>query len=168
MLKHSLRFTLLAAIIFTVVSLSAASPRPIRNGWEPGPHAHAGRRYQYPLFSSVTMREIVHISAAASRFVCASPMSSVSIPHVADVHVALSAGGASSSRERSRRHFWRSRIRQHPPAAPFSPIRCAHCRPALRSRVSFYLPAQIMRAETYHSFADQDNYLATATHRRLT
>jgi lysophospholipase L1-like esterase len=26
--------------------------------------------------------------------------------------------------------------------------------------VSFYLPSQIMRAETYHSFADQNNYIA--------
>ncbi len=26
--------------------------------------------------------------------------------------------------------------------------------------VSFYLPSQVMRAETYHSFADQDNFIA--------
>ena len=164
MLKHSLRFTLLAAIIFTVVSLSAAqsTPHPQWVGtWATSPMQAEGINIR--LFSSVTMREIVHISAGGEqirlRFTNEFGLDPLT---VADVHVALSAGGASiqPASDHAVTFGGAASVNIPPGGAIFSDPVALTVAPLSDLAVSFYLPAQIMRAETYHSFADQDNYLA--------
>jgi hypothetical protein len=97
MLKHSSRFTSLAAILLTAASLSEAQsmPHPQWVGtWAASPMQADGVNIR--LFSSVTMREIVHISAGGEqirlRFTNEFGLDPLT---VADVHVALSAGGSS-------------------------------------------------------------------------
>ena len=116
------------------------------------------------LFSSVTMREIVHISAGGTqirlRFTNEFGLDPLT---VADAHVALSAGGAAPSSPRSDHAVTfggAASVNIPPGAAIFSDPVALAVAPLSDLAVSFYLPAQIMRAETYHSFADQDNYLA--------
>ena len=60
---------------------------------------------------------------------------------------ALTFGGASS-------------VRIPPGAAIYSDPTALEVAPLADLAVSFYLPSQVMRAETYHSFADQDNFEA--------
>jgi lysophospholipase L1-like esterase len=115
------------------------------------------------LFSSVTMREIAHISAGGEqirlRFTNEFGLDPLTI---ADAHVALSAGGASiqPGSDRAVTFGGAASVNIPPGAAIFSDPVALAVAPLSDLAVSFYLPSQIMRAETYHSFADQDNYLA--------
>ncbi|MGD1063632.1 MAG: SGNH/GDSL hydrolase family protein [Terracidiphilus sp.] len=164
MLKHSLRFTSLAAIVFTAAALSAAQspPHPQWVGtWAASPMQADGVNIR--LFSSVTMREIVHISAGGPqirlRFTNEFGLDPLT---VADAHVALSAGGASiqPGSDHAVSFGGAASVNIPPGGAIFSdPVPLAIA-PLSDVAVSFYLPPQIMRAETFHSFADQDNYLA--------
>jgi len=115
------------------------------------------------LFSSVTLREIVHISVGGPqirlRFTNEFGLDPLT---VADAHVALSAGGGAiqSSTDHAVTFGGAASVNIPPGAAMFSdPVQLAVA--SLSDiAVSFYLPPQIMRAETFHAFADQDNYLA--------
>jgi lysophospholipase L1-like esterase len=115
------------------------------------------------LFSSMTMREIVHISAGGEqirlRFTNEFGLDPLT---VADAHVALSAGGSAiqPATDRAVTFGGAASVNIPPGAAIFSDPVALDVAPFSDVAVSFYLPAQIMRAETYHSFADQDNYVA--------
>jgi lysophospholipase L1-like esterase len=115
------------------------------------------------LFSSVTMREIVHISAGGEqirlRFTNEFGIDPLT---VADVHVALSAGGSSiqPGSDHAVSFGGAASVNIPPGGAVFSDPVALAVAPLSDVAVSFYLPAQIMRAETVHLFADQDNYLA--------
>jgi lysophospholipase L1-like esterase len=115
------------------------------------------------LFSSMTMREIVHISAGGEqirlRFTNEFGLDPLT---VADAHVALSAGGSSilPATDHTVTFGGAASVNIPPGGAMFSDPVALAVAPLSDVAVSFYLPPQIMRAETYHSFADQDNYLA--------
>jgi lysophospholipase L1-like esterase len=115
------------------------------------------------LFSSVTMREIVHISAGGAqvrlRFTNEFGIDPLT---VADAHVALSAGGSAiqPGSDHAVTFGGAATVNIPPGAAIFSdpvPFKVA---PLSNVAVSFYLPPQIMRAETAHASAVQDNYVA--------
>jgi lysophospholipase L1-like esterase len=164
MLKHSLRFTSLAAVIFTAASLSPAQsmPHPQWTGtWATSPMQAAG--FDIRLFSSVTMREVVHISAGGQqirlRFTNEFGLDPLT---VADAHVALSAGGSSTDpgSDHAVTFGGVASVNIPPGGAIFSDPVAFAVAPLSNLAVSFYLPPQIMRAETYHAFADQDNEIA--------
>jgi lysophospholipase L1-like esterase len=81
---------------------------------------------------------------------------------ISDAHVALSAGN--STIEPGIDHaitFGGATSVNIPPGGElFSDPVALAVKPESDLDVSFYLPSQIMRAETYHAFADQDNFIA--------
>ena len=164
MLKHSFRFISLAAIIFMAASLSAAQslPHPQWVGtWATSPMQADGINIR--LFSSVTMREIVHISAGGPqirlRFTNEFGIDPLTI---ADAHVALSAddGAIQPATDHTVTFGGAASVNIPPGAAIFSDPVALAVPPLSDLAVSFYLPPQIMRAETFHAFADQDNFIA--------
>ena len=114
-------------------------------------------------FASVTLRQIVHVSNGGEnvrvRFSNAFGLDGLTI---SDAHVALSAGGSAikDGTDHALTFGGVSSVRIPPGAEMYSdPVAIAV--PALSDvAVSFYLPSQVMRAETYHQFADQDNFAA--------
>jgi lysophospholipase L1-like esterase len=115
------------------------------------------------LFSSMTMREIVHVSVGGPqirlRFTNEFGLDPLT---VSEAHVALSAGGSSiqPASDHAVTFGGATSVNIPPGAAIFSDPVALAVAPLSDVAVSFYLPPQIMRAETFHSFADQDNYLA--------
>ena len=164
MLKNSSRFTFLAAVLLAAASLSVAQSTPPLQWvgtWAASPMQAEGINLR--LFSSTTMREIVHISAGGPqirlRFTNEFGLDPLT---VADAHVALSAGGSSiqPGTDHAVTFGGAASVNIPPGGAMFSdPVPLAVA-PLADVAVSFYLPPQIMRAETFHSFADQDNFLA--------
>ena len=163
MFKRSVFTLALAAFVFAAASSRAQSmPHPQWVGtWAASPMQADGINIR--LLSSVTLREIVHISAGGEqirlRFTNEFGLDPLT---VADAHVALSAGGSSiqPGSDRAVTFGGAASVNIPPGAAIFSDPVALAVAPLSDLAVSFYLPPQIMRAETFHSFADQDNYLA--------
>jgi lysophospholipase L1-like esterase len=115
------------------------------------------------LFSSITMREIVHISAGGEqirlRFTNEFGLDPLTI---SEAHVALSAGGSAikPGSDHAVTFGGAASVNIPPGGAIFSDPVALAVAPLSDVAVSFYLPPQIMRAETFHGFADQDNYVA--------
>jgi lysophospholipase L1-like esterase len=130
--------------------------------WATAPMLAEGGFHVRP-FSAVTVREIAHISNGGQqlrvRFTNEFGLDPLTI---GDAHVALSAGGPAikEGTDHALTFGGAASVRIPPGAAIYSdPIPLA-VPPLCDVAVSFFLPAQIMRAETYHPFADQDNYAA--------
>lgn len=163
MLKRSISAFAFAALVFATVSSRAQSmPHPQWVGtWATSPMQADGNNIR--LFSSVTMREIVHISAGGAqirlRFTNEFGLDPLT---VADAHVALSAGGSATQpgSDRAVTFGGAASVNIPPGAAIFSDPVALSVAPLSNLAVSFYLPPQIMRAETFHAFADQNNYVA--------
>ncbi len=115
------------------------------------------------LFSGATLREIAHISLGGDqirlRFTNEFGLDPLTL---SDVHVALSAGGGAIqlASDRAVTFGGATSVDISPGAAIFSDPIALTVAPLADVAVSFYLPPQIMRAETYHAAAHQDNYLA--------
>ena len=163
MFKRSIAALALAALVFAARSSRAQSaPQPQWVGsWATSPMQATG--VDLRLFSSVTLREIVHISAGGDeirlRFTNEFGLDPLT---VADAHVALSAGGGAiqPGSDRAVTFGGAASVNIPPGAAIFSDPVALAVAPLADLAVSFYLPPQIMRVETYHWFAGQDNYLA--------
>ncbi len=114
-------------------------------------------------FAAVTLREIAHVSNGGEqmrvRFTNEFGLDGLTI---SDAHVAMSAGGTAikDGTDHTLTFGGVSGVRIPPGAAMYSdPVALAV--PALSDvAVSFYLPSQVMRGETYHAFADQENFVA--------
>jgi lysophospholipase L1-like esterase len=130
--------------------------------WATSPMLAPGGFTVHP-FAAVTLREIAHVSNGGQqirvRFTNEFGLDGLTI---SDPHVALSAGGSAikEGTDHALTFGGASSVRIPPGAAMYSdPVALAV--PALSDvAVSFYLPSQVMRGETFHSFADQDNYVA--------
>lgn len=163
MLKRSISAFAFAALVFaTAASRAQSMPHPQWVGtWATSPMQADGNNIR--LFSSVTMREIVHISAGGAqirlRFTNEFGLDPLT---VADAHVALSAGGSATQpgSDRAVTFGGAASVNIPPGAAIFSDPVALSVAPLSNLAVSFYLPPQIMRAETFHAFADQNNYVA--------
>lgn len=163
MFKRTIPALTLAALVFATASSRAQSmPHPQWVGtWATSPMQADGISIR--LFSSVTMREVVHISAGGAqirlRFTNEFGLDPLTI---ADAHVALSAGGSSiqPASDHAVTFGGAASVNIPPGGAIFSDPVALAVAPLSDVAVSFYLPPQIMRAETFHAFADQDNYLA--------
>jgi lysophospholipase L1-like esterase len=153
-----------------LAALFLAAPAPFRaqssqwvGTWATAPMlADGGMNVR--VLTGVTLREIAHISVGGPqirvRFTNAYGNDPLT---VADAHVALSAGnGAIQPGIDHAITFGGATTVNIPPGAEIFSDPVALAVPALCDvAVSFYLPPQIMRAETYHGFADQDNYLVS-------
>ncbi len=116
------------------------------------------------LFSSVTLREIVHISLGGTQIRLRFTNEFGSDPLlVNDVHVARSAGGGAieAGSDRAVTFGGASSVQIPPGAAIFSDPVNFDAASFSDLAVSFYLPPQIMRAETFHALANQENFIAT-------
>ena len=82
---------------------------------------------------------------------------------ISDAHVALSAGGGAiqPGSDHAITFGGATSVNIPPGAELFSDPVALAVQPLSDLAISFYLPSQVMRAETYHSFADQDNFIAT-------
>ncbi|HZL53297.1 MAG TPA: SGNH/GDSL hydrolase family protein [Terracidiphilus sp.] len=114
-------------------------------------------------FAAVTLREVVHISSGGEqirvRFTNEFGLDGLTI---ADAHVAVSAGGAAikDGTDHAITFGGQATVRIPPGAAIYSDPVALAVAPLSDVAVSFYLPSQVMRGETYHAFADQDNFVA--------
>ncbi len=173
MLKHCFCLAALAALVLAFGAPSRAQSAPHPQA-QPMPHPQwVGTWATAPMlaeggfnvrpFSGVTLREIVHISVGGVQFRVrftnaygADPLT------ISDAHVALSAGnGAIQPGIDHAITFGGATSVNIPPGAElFSDPVALAVAPLSDLAVSFYLPSQVMRAETYHSFADQDNFIA--------
>jgi len=114
-------------------------------------------------FSGTTLREIVHISAGGAqirvRFTNAFGTDPLTI---SDAHEALSAGSAAiqPGADHAITFGGATSVNVPPGAELFSDPVALAVQPLSDLAISFYLPSQVMRAETYHSFACQDNFIA--------
>ena len=130
--------------------------------WAAAPMLAAGGFTVHP-FAAVTLREIVHVSCGGEqvrvRFTNEFGQDGLT---VSDAHVALSAGGSAikDGTDHALTFGGASSVRIPAGAAMYSDPVTLALAPLSDLAVSFYLPSQVMRAETYHAFADQDNFIA--------
>jgi lysophospholipase L1-like esterase len=110
----------------------------------------------------VTLRKIAHVSNGGQqvrvRFTNEFGLDGLTI---GDAHVALSAGGSTikDGTDHAFTFGGASIVRIPPGAAMYSDPVALAVPPLSDVAVSFYLPSQVMRGETFHSFADQDNFV---------
>jgi lysophospholipase L1-like esterase len=140
----------------------AASPPQWVGTWASSPMLAAGGFTVRP-FAAVTLREIVHVSNGGElvrvRFTNEFGLDGLTI---GNAHVALSAGDAAIKEGTDHAlTFGGSASVRIPPGAVMYSDPVALTVPALSDvAVSFYLPSQVMRGETYHQSAQQTNYVA--------
>ncbi len=165
MLNRCFRLAACAVLVFLIGALSRAqsAPHPQWVGtWVTAPMVAEGGFNVRPL-CGVTLREIVHVSAGGAqirvRFTNAYGTDPLTI---SDAHVALSAGKAAiqAGLDHAITFGGATTVNIPPGAELFSDPVALAVQPLSDLAVSFYLPSQVMRAETYHSFADQDNFIA--------
>ena len=165
MFTHCFPIFVLAALAFafTAPSRAQSMPDPQWVGtWATSPYLADGG-FNVRTLTGVTLREIAHISVGGAqvrvRFTNEFGLDPLTI---SDAHVALSAGGGSiqAGSDHALTFGGATSVNVPPGAAIFSDPVALEVAPLSNVAVTFYLPPQIMRAETYHGFADQDNYLA--------
>src|SRR6185312_259600 len=155
------------AFVFSFAIASACpaqtAPHAQWNGtWASSPMLATSGFAVHP-FSATTLREVVHVSAGGSRvrvrFTNAYGLDQLIIR---DAHVALSAGG--NAIQPGTDHaltFGSANTISIPPGAEmFSNPVTLDVPPLSNLAISFFLPPQIMRAETYHETAHEDNFIA--------
>ena len=165
MLNRCCRLAVFVTVVLTVpvLSLAQTAPHPQWVGtWATAPMLADGGFNVRPL-TGVTLREIVHISAGGAeirvRFTNAYGTDPLI---VSDAHVALSAGNAAiqPGSDHAITFGGATTVNIPPGAELFSDPIAFAVQPLSDLVISFYLPSQVMRAETYHSFGDQDNFIA--------
>lgn len=158
------------ALVFAALALAAVPPTRAQSmphpqwvgTWAAAPMLADGGFAARP-FSGTTLREVAHISVGGAqirvRFTNAYGTDPLTIN---DAHVALSAGGAAiqPGSDHAITFGGAATVNIPPGAELFSDPVALSVSPLTDVAVSFNLPSQVMRAETYHAFADQDNYLA--------
>ena len=153
------------ALVLTPIAPSRAQSTPHQQWvgtWATSPYlAEGGMNIR--MLSGVTLREIAHISTGGAqvriRFTNEFGLDPLTI---SDAHVALSAGGNSiqPASDHAITFGGANTVNVPPGGAIFSDPVALEVAPLSDVAVTFYLPPQIMRAETYHGFADQDNFVA--------
>jgi len=166
MLKRRLSFIAFATLIlpFCLESTAQSAPHPQWVGtWATAPMTVEATDFDFRVFSGVTLRQIAHISTSGAqlriRFTNEFGLDPLTI---SDANVALSAGGGAIQPGSSHAVTFSgaSTVNVPPGAAIFSDPVALQAAPLSDIAVSFYLPPQVMRAETYHAFSDQDNFAA--------
>jgi lysophospholipase L1-like esterase len=165
MFKRCFAVVVLAALVFVpAVSSAQSAPKPQWVGtWATAAMLADGPLYTRML-SGVTLRQIAHISIGGTqariRFTNKFGLDPLTI---SDAHVALSAGGSSiqPGSDHTITFGGASTVNVPPGGAIFSDPVALQVAPLANVAVTVYLPPQVMRAETFHSLANQDNFVAT-------
>lgn len=161
--RHSLAFVF--AAVFSVIACAgiyAQTPGRAQwvGTWATSPMLAEGGFRVHP-FAAVTLREIVHISNGGPRVrIRLTNEFGLDPLTISNAHVALSAGGSAikDGTDHAVTFGGATSVRIAPGAAIYSdPVDLA-VPPLSDLSVSFFIPSQIMRAETAHLFADQDNF----------
>lgn len=153
-----------------VLSLALSAPGHAQSGgrqtwvgtWATAPMLADGGFRARP-FANTTLREIVHVSSGGARIrIRFTNEFGIDPLTIGSAHVAVSAGGAAikDGTDHALTFNGASGIRIAPGAAVWSDPVDLTVAPLSDVAVSFFLPSQIMRAETAHLFADQDNFVA--------
>ena len=164
MFKRCFAVVVLAAFVFVpAVSSAQSAPKP---QWV-GTWATAAMLADVPgsirMLSGVTLRQIAHISVGGAqvriRFTNKFGLDPLTI---SDAHLALSAGGSSiqPGSDHTITFGGASTVNVPPGGAIFSDPVALQVAPLANVAVTVYLPPQVMRAETFHSLANQDNFVA--------
>lgn len=130
--------------------------------WATSPMAVENGASRHP-FCGVTLREIAHVSTGGAQIRIRFTNEFGEDPlTISDAHVAQSAGESATKEgtDRALTFGGASSVRIPPGAVMISdPVDLDV--PALSDvAVSFYLPMQNMRSETFHDYADQTNYVS--------
>ncbi len=115
-------------------------------------------------FSATTLREIVHVSNGGQQLRVRFTNEFGKDPlTLSDAHVATSAGGGAikEGTDHPLTFGGEATVRIPPGAVAYSDPVSLATEPLSDVAVSFYLPSQVMRAETFHAFADQDNFMVS-------
>ena len=157
--------------VFVVVAAMAAATICFAQGgtktawvgtWATSP-MEANGGYAMKPFALTTLRQIVHISNGGDqvRIRLTNAYGTDSLA-VADVHVAVSAGGSSikEGTDHAVTFGGASSVRLAPGAEIYSDAVPLAVAPLSDLAISFFLPNQVMRTETYHQLGLQTNYLA--------
>ena len=115
-------------------------------------------------FSGMTLREIVHVSAGGEQIRIRLTNEFGKDPlMLSDVHVAESAGAdaTKAGTDHELTFGGEKTVRVAAGAVAYSDPVAMTLAPMTDLAVSFYVPSQVMRAETFHDFADQDNYMVS-------
>ncbi|HVU48785.1 MAG TPA: SGNH/GDSL hydrolase family protein [Terracidiphilus sp.] len=165
MLKRSIGFAIVPVLMLAAGSAGrayAADSAHWVGTWATAPMVAQGSVAMRP-FAATTLREIVHISNGGDqirvRFTNAYGTDPLTI---GDAHAAVSAGSGAikDGTDHAITFGGASSVRIAPGAAVYSDPVALKVDPLSDVAISFYVPNQVIRAETYHAFADQDNYLA--------
>jgi lysophospholipase L1-like esterase len=130
--------------------------------WAVPPMTAPGGYVVHP-FAAETLRQIAHVSNGGTqvrvRFTNEFGLDGLTIN---DAHVALSAGGSAikDGTDHALTFGGASSVRIPPGAAMYSDPVSLTVPPLSDLAVSFYLPSQVMRAETFHALGLQTNYMA--------
>lgn len=165
MLRRWIGLTAIFMLWFAITSAcpaQSAHPPQWNGTWASSPMLAEFGFSVHP-FSATTLREIVHVSTGGSqvrvRFTNAYGLDQLIIR---DARVALSAGGNAIQPDTDHAlTFGGANTISIPPGAEvYSDAVTLDVPPLSDLAISFFLPSQIMRAQTYHAFADQDNFIA--------
>ncbi len=130
--------------------------------WATAPMVAQGSVAMRP-FAATTLREIVHISNGGDQIRVRFTNEFGTDPlTISDAHAAVSAGAGAikDGTDHAITFGGATSVRIAPGAAVYSDAVALKVDPLSDVAISFYVPNQVMRAETYHAFADQENYLA--------
>jgi lysophospholipase L1-like esterase len=165
MFDRCIRVAVVTVLAIAPIAASRAQSMPHAQWvgtWATSPYLAEGQP-NIRMFEGVTLREIAHISMGGAqvriRFTNEFGQDPLT---VSDAHAALSAGGSAiqPGSDHGITFGGASTVNIPPGAAIFSDPVALTVAPLTDVAVSFYLPPQIMRAETYHGFADQDNFIS--------
>ena len=165
MLNRCIRAVAFAALVTAPIAIACAQSGPHAQWvgtWATSPYLADGAT-NIRMLSGVTLREIAHISIGGAQLRIRFTNEFGQDPlTVSDAHVALSAGGSSiqPGSDHGITFGGASSVNIPQGAAIFSDPIALAVAPLADVAVTFYLPPQIMRAETYHGFADQDNFIS--------
>ncbi len=167
--KRRIEVLVFAVLLLTVSGASRAqnAKRPRWVGaWAAAPVLADGGFFVHS-FCNVTLREIAHVSIGGLQ-VRVRFTNEFGLDHltIADAHIALSAGGAAleAGTDRALTFDGSASVSIPPGAVVYSDPVALDVPPLSDVAVSFYLPPQVMRAETFHEYADQDNFMVDGDH----
>lgn len=165
MFKRSIGFASLPVFLLAMSSAGrahAADHAQWVGTWATAPMLVQGSVAARP-FTTTTLREIVHISNGGEQIRVRFTNEFGTDPlTISDAHAAVSAGAGAikDGTDHAITFGGASSVRIAPGAEIFSDPVALAVQPLSDVAISFYVPNQVMRIETYHSFADQTNYVA--------
>ncbi|HWA96533.1 MAG TPA: SGNH/GDSL hydrolase family protein [Terracidiphilus sp.] len=162
--RNNCVLAMIAFLLALPLSCSAESSRGQQwvGTWATSPMLADGG-FRVHAFGGTTLREIAHISiggkALRLRFTNEFGTDPLTI---SNVHVALAESGSTikSGTDHTVTFGRASSVKIPAGAVMYSDPVQMSVDPLSDVAVSFYIPSQVMRAQTFHDFADQDNYMA--------